>query len=147
MSKNNKLYVSKETANSAFQWCIRKWGKSKFQPTFPRLICHNKVNKEVLAGWFNEKSNTINICLPYTRSFSELIKTVIHEYTHYTQNVGKNYDKYTRIYSGRPYEDHPHEKIAYEREREYFEECKKYVLKEIKIKNLSKKHGKTKTKP
>lgn len=125
-----KLEKNRKTAKLALEWCIQKWGKSKYHDDYPRLIVF-KNNPEELSGWFNDKKNIIYLNMKYQYNVLEIIKTIIHEYTHFQQNTVLKYDKLARKFKGKPYEEHPLEKQAYKRERKWAEICEKQIKQKL----------------
>ena len=125
-----KLEKNRQTAKLALEWCMDKWGKSKFHKDYPRLVVF-KNHPEELSGWFNDEKNIIYINLKHQHSALELIKTVIHEYTHFKQNTLGKYDKLARKYKNKPYEEHPLEKQAFKREKKWGKICRKQIKQKL----------------
>jgi len=125
-----KLEKNRQTAKLALEWCIKKWGKSKFHKDYPKLIVY-KNHKEELTGWFNDEKNIIFINLKHQDSVLELVKTVIHEYTHFQQNTKDKYDKLARKFKNKPYEEHPLEKQAFKKEEKWSKICRKQIKQKL----------------
>jgi hypothetical protein len=109
------------------EWCRVKWGRSKYQPDYPSLVIHRETIKEGdsdwdISGFYCEKSNTIHIYPKHHTSYLEMCDTIIHEYTHYLQNIDQMYMKYIDIYSYN-YHNHPYEKVANKRAEKFKWEC------------------------
>jgi len=116
-------------------WCILKFGKSKYCEDYPQLRVYNskgvssRLNGELgLNGSYVD--GTITIYLGTIKSMKELCETVIHEYKHYLQN-NNEYDRLEKklIKRGHDedyvYENHPHEKRAEKAERKWGDVCYK----------------------
>lgn len=110
------------------EYCQQKWGKSDYYRTFPKLRVHKKAPKYKMNmyGCFNYETNTIFIYLSNHNSMIEMCDTVIHEYTHYLQNIDGMYNKYITKYY-RTYDNHPYEITARNRGMRYKKECRKFV--------------------
>ena len=111
---------------AALEWCKKKWGLSKFQDDFPKLRCYKKGDGGGYYGHYDDENNTIVIYVHPHPDVLTLVETVIHEYTHYKQNVEENYDKYAARYSN--YNDNPYEKTAINRSARWKERCFKDIL-------------------
>lgn len=114
-------------------WCISKFGKSKFWSTYPILRVYKSKgysefygSKTGVCGSYDD--GNIHIYLGSIKSYEELCRTVIHEYKHYLMNN----DEYTRIerklYKNHPdddyvYDNHPHEKRAVKAEYKWGMVC------------------------
>lgn len=101
-------------------WCITKYGKSKFEERPLRL---RVVKTGDCAGAYYYRSATIYIYLNHNKTDKQLVDTVIHEYTHYLQ-PGLDYlilDKYFE------YKGHPLEIFAIKTAKSHTSECIKYL--------------------
>ena len=127
MGKPSPLKIDDMTVDLVFEWCKKKWGPSKFHDDYPQLFSYSCKNRDGLYGFYDEKSNELHIHLCYHKSVINLIRTVIHEYTHYTQNVALNYDRYAA--RAKKYYDNPYERAAENRANKYDSICKKELTK------------------
>ena len=87
-----------------FDWCRDKFGESKFNNDFSVKISRTDKSK---FGCYLDDLDTIQVNLTMHKSFIELCDTVIHEFTHYLQDMGMYdvyFDKYNRNYNNHPYE-------------------------------------------
>jgi hypothetical protein len=112
--------IKKKHLLLALSWCQKKWNKSEFKRTFPKLSLTSK--RKNFYGIYLSRSNLIIISKPRHNSAIDIFGTVIHEYTHYLQNMEK--------YSNYQYKNklkHPYEKTAMNREIKYRKELKNYV--------------------
>lgn len=109
------------------QYCKDKWGKSKFQKKYPELVIHRETIKEGnpdwdISGFYCEKTNTIHIYPRHHNNYLEMCDTIIHEYTHYLQNIQGMYMRYMETWSYN-YHNHPYEKVANNRAEKFKCEC------------------------
>jgi hypothetical protein len=132
MNKKSTLKLNRKTVILAFEWCKNKWGESKFQDNFPKIVCHKNISEDKLYGYFDETNNEIHIFLQPHKSILNLIKTVIHEYTHYKQNIAKNYDKYAT--RSKFYYDNPYERSAENKANKWAIVCKRNLVIELSSK-------------
>ena len=87
-----------------FDWCRDKFGESKFNNDFSVKISRTDKSK---FGCYLDDLDTIQVNLTMHKSLIELCDTVIHEFTHYLQDMGMYdvyFDKYNRNYNNHPYE-------------------------------------------
>ena len=82
-----------------------------------------KRSRQELYGWYNERINLITLRLDWHESPLDLVETVIHEYTHYGQDIAGRYDRLAEEYKDLPYEAHPLEKQAYKRQARWGARC------------------------
>lgn len=110
------------------EYCKQKWGKSEYHNDFPKLMVRKKTpkNEGDMYGCFNYQTNIICIYINSHSSMVDICDTVVHEYTHYLQNMEKMYEKYmTKYYKS--YMNHPYEMTAFRRGEKYKWECLRYV--------------------
>ena len=125
------MKLESKYAREMFNYCKDKWGISKYQDDYPSLVIHRKNVKEGDKDWdvmgsFNEVDNCIHIYINHHENYPELADTIIHEYTHYLQNIKGMYMKYINYYSYNYY-NHPYEKVARRRGRKFKKECLEYI--------------------
>ncbi len=87
-----------------FDWCKEKFGESKFNDDFGVKISRTDKSK---YGCYLDDLDTIQVNLTMHKSLIELCDTVIHEFTHYLQDMRMYdvyFDKYNRNYNNHPYE-------------------------------------------
>ena len=114
--------IDRRTAELALLWCRLKWGKSRYVKGWPRLRCQAWSSKD-LYGWYNEQLNLITLHMDWHESPLDLVETVIHEYTHYRQDIAGKYGRLAAEYANLPYEAHPLEKQAYARQARWGAQC------------------------
>lgn len=132
----NKNHINRYWGEKILEWCVDNLGKSKYHETPPGLVVYIKRTKDQcykdksVLGYFDEDINTIVVFAKKHNSFNSFIGTIIHEYTHYKQNITGRYHKLLEQSS---YETHPFEIEACENEKKYIKECRDYLT---SLKNL-----------
>ena len=106
----NKTDINKRNLNKILDWCKGYYGDSKFKNmnTLDVIIDYSMKDAK---GQYCPHSNKIYINPKWHRSFIEVIDTMIHEYTHFKQDIKVMYFKYLDDYSYN-YENHPYEHTA-----------------------------------
>jgi hypothetical protein len=114
------LKTDRKKVEEILNWCIRKWGRSKYKHYYPKLRVYKY--KSGLSdsftsayGVYNYEKNTINIFLKPHRGYKELCNTIIHEYKHYLLSVREFFKLYNVMCKkGKSFDYiddfHPHEK-------------------------------------
>ena len=77
------------------EYCIQKWGKSKYNKKLPKLKIFNEKDME-LCGQYNPYTNSIEVHLIYHSRLIDVCSTVIHEYNHNIQFI-EQYLHYTEV--------------------------------------------------
>ena len=104
------------------EWCKDKFGKSKFQKSFPKIVVNNK--KGPYCGVYFPTENEIHIFPAQNKTFICLCDTIIHEYTHYLQMPTQQDQKdYNRHLKQKGYFDNPFEVNARETAEKYTSFC------------------------
>lgn len=110
-----------------FMWCVKKWGESRHNKKIPTVVVfHNDKTKYL--GSYDEELHQLRIDIKAHSGVLDLMATIIHEYTHYKQNIAENYNKYLYRYG---YHRHPYEKAANRKARKHKIKALKYLLKLI----------------
>ncbi len=96
--KRHEQYVDK-----IYDWCTKEYGFSRFQSDYPTISTSYQGKKN--SGYFLQDENHIHVYLNMHEFLTELIDTIIHEWTHYLQSPIwlSRYNK-SRDYSDNPYE-------------------------------------------
>jgi hypothetical protein len=110
-----------------FDWCKKKFGESKYNSPFSIKI--SRKNNDVHGRYYDDL-NFIQINIKQHKSFIDLCDTIIHEYTHYLQNMSM-YDHYFSKHS-RNYDNHPYEISANKKARMYCKELRADFKKQFK---------------
>ena len=115
------LSKMKKIASLTLLYCVTKKGTHKYKP-LPKVSVVNNPNAKYY-GVYKCSTNTIVINRSVCTNIKLFIQTLLHEYTHYLQNMST----YTQIYKKVGYKNHPFEMEARESEKLYSE-----VFKQIK---------------
>jgi hypothetical protein len=87
-----------------FDWCKSRFGTSKFNNMFEVKVSRTDKSK---YGCYLDDLDIIQVNLNAHKSLIELCDTVIHEYTHYLQNMymyTQYFLKHNKSYNSHPYE-------------------------------------------
>lgn len=94
-------YINKRNAELLLGWCKEKYGPSQYQNIKTLKI---RLDQELDSfGQYFPYPNEIVTNPRKHRSLLEWCSTVIHEYTHFTQDMHK-YTEYRNSYENHPYE-------------------------------------------
>lgn len=104
-----KNLVCRKSALLALEWCITKYGPSKFSKLNTLTVKLNSKLKSL--GQYDEVDNIIYLNPKLHDNLKDWVSTVIHEYTHFKQPIHKKYNQYLEEY-GRNYNNHPYEITA-----------------------------------
>lgn len=107
----NKNDINKKNLKRILNWCKDYYGESKFKNIDTLKIYIDDTMD--CAGAYCTRQNTIFVNTKVHRSFIDVINTMIHEYTHFRQDINVMYFKYLKVYSFN-YENHPYEITATE---------------------------------
>lgn len=124
--KNSDFNIKRKIAILTLRWCQENIGVNKKKRNI-KLSLRSKPYREgnyIVLGHFCHIENRILLYDVYEQSLIELVKTIIHEYTHYLQSSRKYWEYYKTHY----YSQHPYERQAKRNEMKYGKIC----LKEIK---------------
>jgi Zn-dependent peptidase ImmA (M78 family) len=114
-------------AKYALKWCEKKFG-TPLKKSFPELII--KGDKRVTSKYGEYVDRKIYIFLNVCNTKSAIIRTVIHEYTHFLQMPKINDTiKYFKLSQKFKYDNHPYEVEALTAEKKYFSSCYKSLQK------------------
>jgi len=118
---------AKQIINETFNWCIEKFGTPLKNGELPDLNVSYIRNSDCF-GYYCSMDREITIFPYMIQSKSMLIRSVIHEYTHFLQMPHrKNYRKYTKLEENFGYDNNPLEVEAYEAELKYYRTCYSYL--------------------
>lgn len=129
MAKRNldfELNKKKYTALT-IKWCKQNFGVNERKRTKLKIEVTSRkrtIKKSIIYGNYCFYRNKMTIHSDACKTISDLVGTVIHEYTHYLQSRNL-YQQYEKTYS---YYTNPCEKEARKNEKLYT----KYCIKEIK---------------
>jgi len=108
-SNNRAPGVDRWTLSRVLQWCIATYGVSRFQDSFPTFSLTSTVTHD-MDGFYDPDENKIYIN-SRIKTARCAASTMIHEYTHYKQNIAEMYDRYYDVH-GYNYNNHPYEVSA-----------------------------------
>ena len=126
--------TARKVARIAFKWCVSYFGHPLKTKT-----CKLKTDSVSLCdhkGIYFHRQITVN--LKMCTSYADVVKTVIHEYTHYLQFPIKSEMKhYHKLVEKFGYFYCPHEVEARDNEKIYYQPCWSHVKKNCKdLQNL-----------
>jgi hypothetical protein len=85
---NNPIKITKSHATKILHWCLNTYGKSKFNKEFPELEFKNPdYYTEGCMAYYDEIDSVIFVDKTQHQNLYELANSIIHEYTHYKQNM------------------------------------------------------------
>ena len=84
-----KNLVCRKSALLALEWCINKYGPSKFSNLNTLTVKLNSKLKSL--GQYDEVDNIIYLNSKLHDNLKDWVSTVIHEYTHFKQPIHKKY--------------------------------------------------------
>jgi hypothetical protein len=133
MKKNKNLH--RGTAKRIFEWCVKNYGRSKYNGTYPNLkyVDTNKLEGFTGDGFYEDLENTIyvNSKSPNIKNLEDLARTIIHEYSHYKfHNMNKYYDLAEKF----THDNHPYEIEANQIEDRDYTKCLLHMRQIFKIK-------------
>ena len=118
---------AKQIIVETFNWCVEKFGTPLKNGELPDLNVSYVRNSDCF-GYYCSMDREITIFPYMIESKSMLIRSVIHEYTHFLQMPHrKNYRKYTKLEEDFGYDNNPLEVEAYEAELKYYRTCYSYL--------------------
>lgn len=123
--------ISKKSAKLTLDWCIDRYGTSLHNDLSTLEIKFR--SKLAFYGEYDSDDNAIYINPTKHKTLIDLVNTVIHEYTHFKQNIDGMYTKYYDRY-GRTYENHPHEISAHRTADRDQREARRWVLNQLRKK-------------
>jgi hypothetical protein len=121
----NKNDINRKVIKTALEYCVETFGLSKYNGPIPNIIIKRTRVKDDkrCRGQYDSTNNTIIVIPVAHSSFIDVINTIIHEYTHYLQDLGI----YSILYRSFGYWDHPQEIEADKIATEYQWRCKNYI--------------------
>ena len=121
----NKKNINRKITKMALEYCVKTFGLSKFNGSIPNMIVkRNRLKDDKRCrGFYSAAINTIVIFPIAHTSFIDVVNTVIHEYTHYLQDL----EMYNIFYRSYGYDAHPQEIEADTVATEHQWMCKNYI--------------------
>lgn len=79
---------TRKHANQILEWCLQKYGKSKFNKTFPIIeLKKSDYYTEGCVAFYDDIDATIFLDKEKNDTIEEMANSIIHEYIHYKQNM------------------------------------------------------------
>jgi hypothetical protein len=109
-----------EIAENVFIWCINEFGSPI--KSLPKLTV--KTDKRIRKKYGQYINKEITIYLSTCTTKSKIVKTIIHEYTHFLQMPkSKDIKVYSKLLKTFEYDKHPFELQARMYEKNYYSKC------------------------
>jgi len=118
--------LRKSYTKYALKWCEENLGINPRKRKKLSLVISERKRKKgkfVYYGNYCSNKNQITIYIKNCDSMKDLISTIIHEYTHYLQPMGR-YKEYEKYYY---YSTHPFERQAKRNETRYTQPCLSFI--------------------
>jgi len=117
--------VTRKEILLAIEYCTNTLGLSRYCTPVPSLvyITSSKI-KATDRGCYDDDNNRILVYRKKHRSVVDLADTIVHEYTHYLQDM----EKYTELAQEYSYDLHPYEIEAAENAKKYRWDCRRYMI-------------------
>lgn len=116
--KNLKRDDVRKICRRAISWCKKNLGENESKILPLSLSVKNKMRN--YYGCYDHRKHKLIVCINTNESVAELVKTVIHEYTHSLQPIRKYYSKVAKITG---YWNNPYEIEAVKNEEQLFKKC------------------------
>ena len=82
------IKITRGQATKILDWCLKTYGKSKFNKEFPYLEFRKPdYYTEGCMAYYDEIDSVIFVDKTQHQTLYELANSIIHEYTHYKQNM------------------------------------------------------------
>lgn len=124
-TRSYSINRARKIAKLAYAWCETTFGHP-LKTASAEFKLSNDKRVSNLTGYYLDRE--IVIYVQNIDSYADVIRTVIHEYTHYLQ-MPKMTDnaKYCRMDSMYGYDNNPFELEAVKNENKYYDSCRKFV--------------------
>jgi hypothetical protein len=125
------IQVAKKIAKLTFEWCVKNLKAPKeVEKCYLTRVCVGNKHHQNKASYCN---GDIRVYLKLCKSYSDVIRAIIHEYTHYIQfSDRENIKKYDEFYDIFGYWNNPFEVQARQLEVRYYQTCWYHVKKRCK---------------
>jgi len=85
---SQSIKITRKHAVQILEWCIKTYGKSKFNKTFPVLEFKKPdYYTEGCVAYYDEIESVIFVDKTQNTNLEDLANSIIHEYCHYKQNM------------------------------------------------------------
>lgn len=125
----NKLAPSRKYVNKIVDWCVKTYGKSRYNRDFPEIHYRKKYyvyDDTNTIAFYDDHDGIIYINKDENKNLRALANSIIHEYTHYKQNM-RHYDVLSMYL---PYKSNPLEIEANQIAKRDTKKCLKDILAE-----------------
>lgn len=123
-SEFSKQLPHRGHVDKIYEWCKKKYGRSKHNGRYPEVVFRKGDYYDGEEwGYYDEVDKCIYINRDKHESIKDLVDTLIHEYTHYLQNM--HHYQVLALYLD--HENHPLEIEAEMISDRDSEECLKYL--------------------
>jgi len=120
--------VNRSAALKIYQWCKKKYGRSKYNGRYPDVkFRKGDYTTEDVWGLYDCEENYIYVNSSSVITLEDLVVTMIHEYTHYKQNMRVDWVVLCKYFDSTTF-DHPLEKEAEETAQRDRVSCLKEVF-------------------
>lgn len=120
---------SKQIAQEAFEWCVKKFGSPMRNKSVPELIISYERSSDCY-GYYASATKEIVVYPFEIPSKSMMVRVIIHEYTHFLQMPKvRDHSKYNKLNKIHGYDGNPLEHEAYDNELKYYRSCYAYLKK------------------
>lgn len=88
MTEFSKLLPHRGHVDKIYEWCKKKYGRSKYNGRYPEVVFRKGDYYDGEEwGYYDEIDRCIYINRDKHETVADLVDTLIHEYTHYLQNM------------------------------------------------------------
>jgi hypothetical protein len=121
----NTRELNVDVAYEILYWCISEFGRSKLNGRYPHIefLKPDDIDENTYA-YFDEVESMIYVYVHKLDDLETLVKTIIHEYTHYRFHSMAEYKILAKYLS---HWRHPLEIDARRMEKKYYKKCLKYL--------------------
>lgn len=128
LKKSVDLKTKRKCALLTLKWCKKNIGINNRRKTKLKVVVRVNFPKDeherFIRGAYYSEDNKIHVYHVNCKTINDIIKTIIHEYTHYLQSMKKYWEMYKTHY----YSTHPYERQADRNEEKYFDLCLLEIL-------------------
>ena len=126
-TRAKKIMPSRKYVNKILDWCVKTYGKSRYNREFPEIHYRSSSylgEDRMTLAFYDDQDGIIYINKDDHKNLNVLANTIIHEYTHYKQNM-RHYDILSMYL---PYHRNPLEIEANKVARRDAKKCVKDIL-------------------
>jgi len=122
------IEMKREIAIKALKWCKKNLGVNR-RKKYPKVSVKIKLidDEFTVYGGYYWEDNRIFVNGLKCKSLTDVVSTVIHEYTHYLQSMRKYYEYFNTYY----YSTHPFEREATRNSKQFTKKCLTQIKKSV----------------